>query len=360
MRIRVCLYLWVLVLTLIGARSVRADRLALVAGGGEGADGVAASQAKLTGPFGVGFDRSGNTIIVEMLGQRVRKVDPHGILTTIAGTGEKGDGGDGGPALKAQFNGPHSLAVAPNGDIYIADTWNNRVRRIDARTQRITTVVGTGEKGFGGDGGPAVAAKFGGIYCIAFDPRGAKMFLADLDNRRIRVVQMKTGIVSTVAGNGLRGIPTEGAEASAGPLVDPRAVAVDASGNVYILERDGHALRVVDARGKIHTVVGTGRAGLAADSVEARQATLDGPKHLCIDRAGNVIIADTDNHVIRKYLPKEGKIIRLAGTGKSGAAGIDGPPKQAELNQPHGVAVDSAGTLYIVDSLNHRVLRFAP
>jgi DNA-binding beta-propeller fold protein YncE len=140
-------------------------------------------------------------------------------------------------------------------------------------------------------------------------------------------------------------------------LVDPRAVAVDGKGNVYILERSGHALRVVDAEAKIRTVVGTGKAGASGDGGDAQQATLNGPKHLCIDAEGNVLIADTENHVIRKYLPREGTILRVAGTGKKGSSGVGGNPLQAELNQPHGVTVHASGILYIADSSNNRVLR---
>jgi DNA-binding beta-propeller fold protein YncE len=294
-----------------------------------------------------------------MTGLRVRKIDAKGILNTIAGTGEKGKGGDDGPALKAEFDGPHHLTVAANGDVYLADTWNNRVRKIDAKTGVITTVAGTGEKGYSGDGGPATKAKFGGIYCLALDAKGEKMYLADLDNRRIRMVDLTGGTVTTVAGNGEKGVPKDGGDAKSSPLVDPRAVAVDAKGNVYILERSGHALRVVDADGKIHTVAGTGRAGATGDGGPAKEATLNGPKHLCVDKDGNVLIADTENHLIRKYLPKDGTIVRVAGNGKKGSAGLDGPPEQAELNQPHGVTVDSAGTIFIADSSNNRVLKIA-
>jgi DNA-binding beta-propeller fold protein YncE len=140
-------------------------------------------------------------------------------------------------------------------------------------------------------------------------------------------------------------------------LVDPRAVAVDANGNIYILERAGNALRVVDAGGKIRTVAGSGQKGLSGDGGEARKATLNGPKHLCVDRDGTVLIADTENHVIRRYLPSEGKIVRVAGTGKKGTAGIGGPPEQVELSQPHGVFVNPSGAIYIADSSNNRVLR---
>jgi sugar lactone lactonase YvrE len=251
----------------------------------------------------------------------------------------------------------HSLAVAPDGTIYLADTWNNRVRKLDPKTGRVTVFAGTGEKGYGGDGGPAREAKFGGVYCAALDPEGKRLYLADLDNRRVRVVYLKSGIVTTVAGNGKKGVPRDGADARDAPLVDPRAVAVDRKGNVYVLERAGHALRVVSPDGKIRTVVGTGKPSLSGDGGPARKATLRSPKHLCIDLDDNVIIADSANHVIRKYLPGEGKIVRVAGTGKKGSAGAGGPPLEAELNEPHGVYVHPSGALYIVDSNNQRIFR---
>jgi DNA-binding beta-propeller fold protein YncE len=169
----------------------RAAEVILVAGGGEGRDRVPARQAKLRSPFGVDFDRAGNLYLVEMTGHRVCRVDARGVLTVIAGTGRKGDGGDGGPAVEAEFNGMHSLAVGPNGDVFVADTWNNRVRRIDTRTGLIHAYAGTGEKGFGGDGGPAAKARFGGVYCVALDPKGKRLYLADLDNRRVRAVDSR-------------------------------------------------------------------------------------------------------------------------------------------------------------------------
>jgi sugar lactone lactonase YvrE len=336
---------------------VRADKLVLVAGGGTGGDGSPAAKARLLTPFGVDFDKAGNLYFVEYTGQRVGKVDPRGLVTTFAGTGIKGDAGDNGPARKAMFNSMHSLAIAPDGAIYLADTGNNRVRRIDPRTGIITCVAGTGQKGFSGDGGPALKAMFGGIYCVALDSKAQHLYLADLDNRRIRAVNLQTGTVTTVAGNGLRGVPEDGSVARSAPLVDPRAVAVDSKDNIYILERSGHALRVVDTAGKIRSVAGTGMKGAAGDGGNAKQATLNGPKHLCIDQDDNVIIADTENHLIRKYLPREGTIVRVAGSGKKGGAGLGGPPEQAELNQPHGVYVHSSGTLYIADSSNHRILK---
>jgi sugar lactone lactonase YvrE len=343
-----------------GAPSPGAGRLVLVAGGGTAPDNTPADQTRLSSPFGVGFDPEGSLIFVELTGERVRKIGPDGFVRTLAGTGRKGDGGDDGPAAKAEFNGMHSLAVAASGDIFVADTWNNRIRKIDARTGRISAFAGTGRKGFAGDGGPALQAEFGGIYCIALDERSGSMYLADLDNRRVRVIDLKTGIVSTLAGNGKKGVPRDGAAARSEPLVDPRAVAVDGQGNVYILERSGNALRVVDRAGAIRTVAGTGAKGSSGDGGDARTATLNGPKHLCIDPRGQVLIADTENHRVRVYNPADGSIRTLAGSGRKGTAGLGGPPQDAELNQPHGVSIGPGGVVYIADSSNHRILKIVP
>src|SRR5262249_11011235 len=196
-----------------------------------------ATNCRVHNPFGVDSDNVGNLYIVEMVGgERVLKIDPQGKLTIVAGTGEKGDSGDDGMAAQARFNGMHSLAVRPRGDIFIADTWNNRIRRIDLKSGKIFAFAGTGKRGFSGDGGPAREAEFGNVYCVAFDRPQENLYVADLDNRRIRAVNLKSGIVTTVAGNGQRGIPSDGAKATEAPLVDPRAVAVDSQANVYILE----------------------------------------------------------------------------------------------------------------------------
>lgn len=344
-------------LALLVAQPATADRLVLVAGGGQRGDGAPAGEARLHNPFGVDFDKTGTMYIVELEGGHVHRVAPDQTISTIAGTGAKGDAGDGGPAAKAVFNGMHSLAVAPTGEVYVADTWNNRVRLIDPRTGTIAPFAGTGEKGYSGDDGPALKSTCGGIYCIAFSPDFRTLHLVDLDNRRIRAVDMQSQVIRLIAGSGARGVPSDGAVAREAPLVDPRAVAADGKGNVYVLERGGHALRIVDRDGKIRTVVGTGQPGPTGDDEPALSATLRGPKHLCLDRDGNVIIADTDNHAIRKYLPATGRLVRIAGTGKKGDGGLGGPPDQAGLNQPHGVYVNQDGVLYIVDSWNDRVLK---
>ena len=343
-----------LCVTMAMARAAGADRIELIAGGGEKAEGKA-TECRLDRPFASDRDRSGTLYIAEE-SSRVLAVDRAGRLRLVAGSGEPGDSGDNGPAKEARVNAPHHLLVLPSGDVLIADTMNHRVRRIDPKSGKIFAFAGTGAAGYSGDGGPALEARFGAVYCLALDRKRGLLYIDDLDNKRIRQIDLKTGIVSTAAGNGQRGVPTDGALAADGPLLDPRAIAVDASGNLYILERSGNTLRRVDPQGRIRTVAGTGKAGPAEDG-DALTATLRGPKHLAADRDNNVLIADTDNNVIRKYIVREQRIVRVAGTGAKGAGGEGGPPKDAGLNQPHGVYLDGSGTLYICDSLNNRVLR---
>ena len=339
------------------ALTARADKLVLVAGGGNLGDGHDATKTKLIQPFGVDFDEDGIFVVEMAKGERLRVIGPRsGLIRTLAGKeGVKGDDGDGGPALNATFNGMHSLVVGP-GAIYLADTWNNRVRKYDLNTDKVTAFAGTGEKGFSGDGGPAKDAKFGGVFCVAFDPDKKSLFITDLDNRRIRKVDMASKIVTTVAGNGQKGVPKDDEEAIKQPLVDPRAACVDKGGNLWILERGGHALRVVDSKGRIKTVAGTGKAGMGAG--KALEAGMNGPKHLSIDRDGSVLIADTENHRIVRYSPKDETLAVVAGTGRKGAAGVGGDPLKAEFNQPHGViAHPKSGDIYISDASNGRVLK---
>lgn len=332
--------------------SLRADKIVLVAGGTEDNVGIPAVGAKLKEPFGVAFDSRGQLFLVEMAsGNRLLRIDDSGRLRHLAGRPETGDGGDGGPALSAHFNGPHNLAVRPDGNVLIADTWNGRIRQVDPQTGLVSTVPGYSV--------PAARARAEGPYCISLDPARRLLYIADL--RRVQVLNLATHQLSLVAGNGEKGVPADGAIATQAPLVDPRAVAVDRRGLVYILERNGHALRVVTPDGKIRTVVNaSGQKGGTGDGGDARAATMNGPKHLCIDAEDNVIIADAENNLVRKYLPTTGKIIRVAGTGRNGAAGLNGPPEQCELARPHGVTIRGDGTLFITDSYNDRILKIVP
>lgn len=341
--------LFVALLSFAVCLPLRADKIVLVAGGQEERTDIPAVQAQLLEPFGVDFDDHDNLFIIEMArGNRLLKVDARGHLTHVAGQPGSGEPGDGGPALSAHFNGPHNLAILPGGDILIGDTWNGRVRHLHAATGRITSLPGFDV--------PADRAKTAGPYCIALDPTRQNVYIADL--RRVHAVNLKTGEARVVAGNGENGVPVDGAIAVSAPLFDPRAVAIDRHGNVYILERSGHALRVVNREGKIRTVVNVaGKKGADGDGGDARLATMSGPKHLCIDLEDNVIIADAENNLIRKYVPATGKILRVAGTGKNGAAGVGGPPKLCELSRPHGVTVRRDGILFITDSYNNRILK---
>ena len=338
-----------LVATMISAFPLRAEKIVLVAGGGNDAVGIPASDAKLKEPFGVEFDRAGNLFIVEMaMGNRLLKVDPKGLITHIAGSGKAGFSGDGGPALAAEFNGPHNLAVLPDGNVLIGDTWAGRVRKVDVQAGTVTSLAGYNV--------PADKARGSGPYCITLDFTGKKLFIADLT--RVHELDLTSGIARVVAGNGKKGRPEDGAVATEAPLVDPRAVAPDRKGNLYILERGGNALRVVTPDGKIKTVVNaSGKKGGTGDGGPALEATMNGPKHLCIDLEDNVIIADAESHLIRKFTPKDGQIRRVAGTGKQGRGTLGGSPLECDLARPHGVTIHRDGTLYITDSYNHRILR---
>jgi DNA-binding beta-propeller fold protein YncE len=348
------------VLFVLAVTPLHAEKIVLVAGTGAAEKDAPATQCALHEPFCTEFTPSGEMIIAEMEhGNRVLKVGKDGILHVLAGTGAKGASGDGGPASAATFNGIHNFIVRHDGDLLLADTFNSLLRRIDARTQIITTLAGSAGKGFAGDGGPMKDAQFATLIQIAVNPNGTRLYCADIGNHRIRRIDLATGVITTVAGNGQSGVPADGADAVNASLSDPRAVTPDAQGGFYILERNGNALRYVDAAGKIKTVVGTGKKGLSGDGGPSLQATMTGPKYTALDRDGTVLVADAENNVIRRYDPKAGLITRVAGTGKPGAAGLDGDPLQCQLRRPHGVTVGPDGSLYITDSYNDRILKIA-
>jgi len=333
--------LTLLLLSIALSTHAASPRVVLVAGSGP--------DARLTSPFACEFDKSGRLVIAEFA-SRVLALDAQGKLITLAGDGSKADAGDNGPATAAKLNSPHSIAVGADGAIYVADTLNHRIRKIDPATGVIATFAGT-TKGFAGDNGPADKAQFNGIYCISFNPTKNRLIVTDLENRRIRAIDMKTTVVTTIAGNGEKGLPKDGAIATAAPLVDPRAAAMDSKGNLYLLERAGHALRIVTAAdGRIKTLIPGPKDPKAPK-------TLAGPKHLCVDKNDDLIIADTDHHRIMKWLAARGMLVPLAATGAKGNGGVGGPPEQLQLNQPHGVYVDPGGALYICDSMNNRILK---
>ncbi len=299
--------------------------------------------SQLTSPFGIDFDAEGTMYIVELGGGRVWRLAGTD-LRQMSGTGKKEYTGDGGPAVKAGFNGMHNLAIHQNR-LFIADTWNHCVREIDLKTQQIKTFAGDGQAGFAGDDQTADKARFNYVMCVSLSPDHQALYIADLRNRRIRKIDLSTRNVTTIAGNGQKGVPQDGANAATSPLVDPRAVAVDAGGRVYVLERGGHALRcVVD--GKITTVAGNGKSGNRDGA--ALEAQFKSPKHLCIDEKGRVYIADEGNATIRMYDPKTQSVTTLLGHGKSAPA--------VKLKNPHGVCIHN-GKLYVVDTGHDRIFR---
>ncbi len=300
----------------------------------------------LRSPFGVALDARGRMYIVELEGGRIHQRLDDGTLRVMAGDGSKSYRGDGGPAEQATFHGMHNVAISRGGRMYIADSWNHCVREIDLNSGRIRTLAGTGQPGFAGDGGPADRAQFDYLMCVTLNPAEDTLHVADLRNRRIRAIDLATLTVRTIAGNGQRGVPRDAAPAADSPLVDPRAVAADARGNVYVLERGGHALRVVRPDGTIHTVAGTGSSGYRDGP--ARQAQFAAPKHLCVDDQGRVYIADDLNAAIRCYDPAAQSVTTVLGRGH-------GDPR-VRLLHPHGVCFHG-GALYFVDTGHDRVLR---
>lgn len=311
---------------------------------------------KVTAPFAVAFDANNVAWFVEYQGHRLGMLSKQNQPVYLAGTGTKGDR-DGQPGVSA-LNAPHNLAIAPNGDIYVADTFNHKIRKYDPHSKQLTTFAGTGKPGYSGDDGPARSASFNEAYHVTLDPQGNNLYLADLKNQRIRRIDLKTQVVTTVAGIGKKGSPAEGTLAKESPLNDPRAIIVDDQGQLYILQRGGHDLWKVDTNGKLHRLAGTGKKGYSGDNGPAKDATLSGPKHLCFDQEGNILIADTDNHCIRVVNLKNGttQLIAGRGTGTTPGKAID-----IRLNQPHGVTLKpGTNDIYIADSSNNRILKLVP
>ena len=328
-----------------------------VAGTGErgySGDGGTAAAALMSEPFMCAFDSSGNMYVAEAMNHCIRRIDAHtGVIATIAGTGAEGYSGDGGPATAATFNQPYSLQVDANGDVYVVDRLNYVIRKIDAATGIISTVAGTGEQAYGGDGRPAVHAKFREPNDCFLDRRGG-LLVADVQDQRIRRIDLASGIITTFAGNGAKERLGDGGPATEASILGARAVCMDGAGNTYIAEREGNGIRRVDANGIMSTLAGTGEFGYSGDGGPAISATWGGPKAIRCDHAGNLLVVDTENHAIRRIDPDTGIVTTIAG-GRLGGEGDGGPAGAAAMDRPHGCDVDAAGNIYIADSNNHRV-----
>ncbi len=286
-------------------------------------------------PFGIASDVSGNLFIAEGHGHRVLKLDPSGRLTPIAGTGEKGDAGDGGPALEGRFNFMHDLILAKNGDVYVADSHNYRVRKIDAKTGTLSPLAANPRRETSGAGDPPRASGLDGVASLYFDPKERYLYIGGF-SKRVRVIDMQTGIIDSLK-----------------DLEGGRSLAVDSKGNLYVA--GAQTLRVRRGDGVIETLLDLENTGGAARPLSSN------PKHLAIDAQDNVLLADDLTHYIRKYIVADKKLVDVAGTGAKGAEGLGGPAIRAALAAPHGVFVDrSTGVIYIGDTLNNRVLKIVP
>ncbi len=318
-------------------------------------DNGSALKAELWAFSGLTVDAAGNILIADTGNCRIRKVSA-GIITTIAGSGLCGLDGDGGPATSAQLNYPRAVAVDAAGSIYIADTGNNVIRKVTP-AGIITTIAGDGNQGFSGDGGPALKAEMFSPWSLAFDSH-SQLYFVDRSNQRVRKVAAD-GTISTVAGTGLNQYLGDGGPAAAASLYVPDSVAFDGADNMYIVEAISCVVRKVDAKGIIHTLAGAGTFGFGGDGGPATSALMNDPQSVAADAAGNVYIADEDNHRIRLVTP-DGKITTITGTGTPGFSGDGGTSIGAAVNLPEGVAIGPGGVVYFVDSGNRRIRTLTP
>lgn len=330
---------------------------------GTGVSGMAgdngpALAAEVGNPYGLTIGPDGALYVGEINTHRVRRIDlATGRITTVVGTGENGYSGDGGLATAAQINEPYEVRFDKDGDLFFVDMQFAVIRKVDRATGIISTVAGTGEPGFSGDGGPATSAQFNQPHSIAFDANG-DLYVADIRNNRIRKIDMKTGIVTTFSGTGEQVMAPDGSPVSGASWNEPRTMAFDADGDMYVATRKGNAVFRIDMRSlTLHHMAGTGESGYEGDGGPAKNAKLSGPKGISIGPDGGVYIADTESHTIRRIDQQTGVIATVIGKGVR-ADGPDGDPLQCGLARPHGVYVGTDGTVWVGDSENHRVRRF--
>ncbi len=322
---------------------------------GYSGDSGPATGASLYLPFGIAVDGAGNLYIADTENSVIRMVTATGLIGTVVGGGSAGYVGDGGVATGADLNFPQAIAVDGGGNLYIADTNNRVIRKVAAATGIISTVAGTGSYGYSGDGGPATSAGLSDPYGIAVDAAG-NLYIADTYNEVIRKVTIATGVISTVAGNGSGGYAGDGGPATSAELSSPEGIAVDGAGNLYIADTYNSVIRkVTAATGVISTVAGNGNFGYSGDSGPATSAELSNPDGVAVDAGGNLYIADTNNLVIRRVTPT-GVISTVVGNGNYGFSGDGGAATSAELADPYGVAASSSGLFYIADT-NNDVIR---
>lgn len=332
--------------------------IATIAGNGSAAysgDGGLATNASLNHPRGLAIDSNGNLYISDVDNHRIRLVTAAGIISTVAGNGLLGYSGDGGQAVSASLADVTSLALDPAGNLYIADRGNRRIRKVTPGGI-ISTYAGTGVSGYSGDGGPATSAELNTAASIMFS--AGSLYIADSSSQRIRRVS-SDGTITTIAGNGVKGFSGDGGPATSANLATPLGMAMDSPGNLYFADGDNNRIRRVSPGGVITTVAGDGVAHFAGDLGPAISASLNVPEDVAVDSAGNLYIADAGNNRVRK-VPGSGIITTLAGTGTDGFSGDGGPATDATLSFPWGLTTNATGTVYIADRVNNRVRTVVP
>jgi DNA-binding beta-propeller fold protein YncE len=401
------------VVVLMMATGLRIGTIETIAGNGEpdysGDDGPAV-RAALNEPKGTAVDAQGHVLIADSENHVIRRIDREtGIISTVAGVagGARGPAavhqdsaaqlsieedpladmgqaatqkyrqqadlsgtvrylingeavkrrfsGDGGPAIEACLNFPTAVAVDRQGHLYIADTMNHRVRRVEAGTGTIATIAGIGQPRYGGDGGPAAAAGLNEPTALVVSDASI-VYVADQSNNRVRAIDLGTGLIRTVAGTGAAAYNGDGIPATEAALAGPSSLALAEDGTLFIADTFNGRIRAIDpVSGLIRTVVGDGGDYRYQGDMELLSASLSRPSGLAADRQGNLYVTDTDNHLIRRWDCTSGLLERVAGTGTIGSGGDGGPASSAGLNYPFGIAVDGAGHLVIADTFNHRV-----
>lgn len=361
--LRVCwLFVFLLACPVSRAEVIEGVIVETIAGTGlpeNNGDAGDATKVNIGEPFGVEIGPDGALYVAEVRNHRVRRLDLHaGELTTIAGCGQRGYSGDGGLAVEASLNEPYEIRFDAEGNMFVVEMKNHVVRRVDAETKIISTVAGSGEPGFGGDGGPATKALFQQPHSIALDDHGG-LYVADIGNHRIRRVDLATGIVESIAGDSQPVGARDGQLARGSSFLGPRALCIH-DGVLWIASREGHAVwRMALNDGVLHHVAGTGAKGPASDDGPSRKVQFNGPKGIAVGPDGNVFIADTENNAIRQIDVDSGRVTAIVG-GRLHLKNADGKSEAIGLNGPHGICVGPDGAIYVGDTLNHRVVRILP
>jgi streptogramin lyase len=353
--------IWSIFVVFVTDSTAAPGDISTIAGNGTGGysgDGGIATNAMLSDPMGVALDADDNLYIADLTNHCIRRVDAvTGEITTVAGTGMQGFNGDGIAATLAQLSYPFAIALDGTGNLYIADSTNHRVRRVDKVTGLISTVAGTGSAGSSGDGGAATVAQMREPIDLAFDSFG-NLFIAELRNHQIRKVDGSNGNISTVAGSGTLGYNGDGIAATTADLYYPSGIVLGSDGDLFIGDTGNDRIRRVDAvTGLIETVAGNGVRGFSGDGGLATAAQIAYSTGIGLDGVGNLFIADQDNHRVRRVDATTGAIATVAGAGTNGYSGDGGPAVSAQLYFPYDVAFDSKGHLYIADPNNDRIRR---